>query len=353
MSAAFSAFALAYGIFEIPMGWWSDRVGARRVLIRIVAGWSVFTMLTGAVHSFGSLIATRFAFGAAEAGAFPTLSRALAGWFPASARATVNGVMWMGARFGGAVAPALAAAAIGFAGWRLTFVLFGLVGFVWCAAFARWYREAAAPDAAVHDAAPWRSMFASPNAWALFFAYFAASFGFYFFMTWMPTYLMREHGLSLARSGLYASFPLGAATLACLAGGTLADWLVRRTGSVRRGRAIVGVGGFTLGALGFAAASQSQSALAAVLWLGAAQASLDLTTSVAWATSIDIGGRYGSTMAGFMNTASSIAAVMLPPLATALEREFGTFHAVFALAAGIYFAGGLLWLYIDPGRKVI
>jgi MFS family permease len=51
MSFVFSAFTLAYAMFEIPTGWWGDRVGTRRVLARIVAWWSTFTMLTGAWNS--------------------------------------------------------------------------------------------------------------------------------------------------------------------------------------------------------------------------------------------------------------------------------------------------------------
>ena len=52
MSWVFSAFVLAYGLFEIPTGWWGDRVGARRILTRIVVWWSTFTVLTGAVVSY-------------------------------------------------------------------------------------------------------------------------------------------------------------------------------------------------------------------------------------------------------------------------------------------------------------
>lgn len=73
----FTVFYIAYTIFEIPSASLGDRWGQRRTIVRIVACWSVFTMLTGAVRQFGALLAARFIFGGAEAGAFPTLSRAL------------------------------------------------------------------------------------------------------------------------------------------------------------------------------------------------------------------------------------------------------------------------------------
>src|SRR5262249_48638536 len=146
MGYVFSAFSLAYTIFEIPVGWWTDRAGQRRVLTRIVAGWSAFTILTGAAWSYGVLLGTRFLFVGAAAGAFPALSRSLASWFPRSERSWANGVLWMGARLGGALAPVVAVLLISSVGWRASFALLGLVGIVWCAAFWPWYRD----DPAAH-----------------------------------------------------------------------------------------------------------------------------------------------------------------------------------------------------------
>ena len=56
MSFVFSAFTMAYGVFEIPTGWWGDRVGTRRVLTRIVSWWSFFTMATAAAFNYASLL---------------------------------------------------------------------------------------------------------------------------------------------------------------------------------------------------------------------------------------------------------------------------------------------------------
>ena len=72
MALVFSAFTLAYALFEIPTGWWGDRTGTRRVLTRIVVWWSSFTIATAAAFSYGSLLVTRFLFGAGEAGACRT-----------------------------------------------------------------------------------------------------------------------------------------------------------------------------------------------------------------------------------------------------------------------------------------
>src|SRR2546426_1875080 len=101
MSAVFSAFTLAYSIFEIPSGWLGDTRGPRRVLTRIVLWWSGFTMLTGAAQGLTSLVTIRFLFGAGEAGAFPHVARSFSRWVPVRERGRANGVMFLGSRVGG------------------------------------------------------------------------------------------------------------------------------------------------------------------------------------------------------------------------------------------------------------
>ncbi len=111
MSAVFSAFTLAYSIFEIPSGWLGDVRGPRRVLTRIVLWWSAFTMLTGVAQGFRSLVAIRFLFGVGEAGAFPNIIRSFARWFPRRERGRASGIMFLGSRLGGMLSAPIALAA--------------------------------------------------------------------------------------------------------------------------------------------------------------------------------------------------------------------------------------------------
>ena len=78
----FSAFTLAYALFEIPTGWLGDKLGARSVLLRVVIWWSFFTAATGWAWNYGSMLVMRFLFGAGEAGCFPNLTKALGAWLP-------------------------------------------------------------------------------------------------------------------------------------------------------------------------------------------------------------------------------------------------------------------------------
>src|SRR4029453_3928003 len=94
MGNVFRAFYLSYALFEIPTGWWGDKVGPRRVLTRIVCWWSAFTILTGFAFSYSSLLATRFLFGAGEAGAWPNVARTFSRWVPRRHRGTGQGTFF-------------------------------------------------------------------------------------------------------------------------------------------------------------------------------------------------------------------------------------------------------------------
>lgn len=365
----FTVFYIAYGVAEVPASWLGDRWGQRRMLVRIVGCWSAFTMLTGVARSLPTLLITRTVFGAAEAGAFPTLSRALSRWFPVTERGGANGVLWMGARSGGALAPPLAVMLIGWLGWRSAFELFGAVGLIWCAVCWFWYRDdpaqqksvnaaeleliraGAVPAPTAHEKVPWKALLLNRTMLFLFASYFASGFGFQFFVTWLPTYFIREHGLSLQKSGVFAALPLAAGAVGCVMGGVIADWITRRTGSLVLGRRTVGVGGYFVAAVGYLGAIYMHSPGAAIALLALASGSHDLTLPVLWATTTDAGGRFGGTAGGFINLASSLSGVLAPLMGAMFERAFGSFHAVFWIAAGLYLFASVLWLFIDPRVK--
>jgi MFS transporter, ACS family, glucarate transporter len=371
MGYAFSVFALAYGIFEIPMGWLGDRLGQRKMLTRIVACWSAFTALTGMVGGYLGLLAVRFAFGAAEAGAFPSMARGLARWFHSADRARATGTMWMGTRLGAALGIPLATLLIGWFGWRFTFAVFGAVGGGWCVFFWRWYRDdptrhpaieasdliylrqnadlASAPGTA---RTPWKRMFTSVNLWSFFWMYFASSYGFWFLLTWLPTYLIQQYRISPQRSSFYAALPLAVGAASNVIGGALSDWLVRRTGSLLWGRRLVGLGGYLMAAVGFAGAGLVQKPFQAILFLMLAEFGMDLSVPVAWAACLEVGGSFGGTTTAFMNTASTISAFVSPLAAAWMFTRFGSFAAMLTSAGAVYLIASLLWLKVDATQSL-
>src|SRR6476469_1429593 len=106
MGWIFTAFQLAYGLFEIPTGRWADRVGTRSVLARIVIWRSVMTRATAAAGSYVTMLVVRFLFGAGEAGAWPSVARTFSRWIPQPERGRVQGIFFCGAHLVAGVTPA-------------------------------------------------------------------------------------------------------------------------------------------------------------------------------------------------------------------------------------------------------
>src|SRR4051794_1905317 len=141
MGWVFAAFAWAYALFEIPGGWLGDKIGPRKVLMRVVMMWSFFTAATGWAWNLASLLVTRFLFGAGGAGCFPNLAKMFTNWLPCRERSRAVGVMWLSARWGGAFTPLLVVWVFSLMSWRRAFGLFGLIGIVWAVWFYWWYRD--------------------------------------------------------------------------------------------------------------------------------------------------------------------------------------------------------------------
>jgi MFS family permease len=368
MSVVFSAFTLAYSIFEIPSGWLADTRGARSVLTRIVLWWSAFTMLTGGAWSYGSLLITRFLFGAGEAGAFPGVSRAFSRWFPLRERGRANGLLFLGSRAGGAVAPALSLLLIREWGWRWSFVAFGSIGIVWAVLWYRFFRDEPeehpevsreelewirqdGPRAAGHRAVPWRKLLASRNLYAICGMYFAFGYGLYFYFTWLPTYLIQVLGFSALAGGALAGLPFVLAGGADLLGGLLTDRLSAMRG-LRVGRSLLGCGAFSGSALLLLGSTAMDGRLPKAILIALALASADLGLAAAWAVCLDVGRRHAGVVTGAMNTFGNLGGVLAPLVVGYVVQKFGSWNVAFQVSAAIYVVGGMLWLFIDPTKRL-
>ena len=376
MGFVFSAFTLAYSLFEVPSGWLGDRLGARRVLTRIVLWWSAFTMLTGTAQGLGSLVVIRFLFGAGEAGAFPNAVRSFATWFPARERGMANGVLFFGSRLGGALTAPLALVLVRAWGWRLAFVTFGALGVVWALAWYRWYRDrpadhpdvdpaevawiqqddAEARDAHAGDAAagptPWLRLLASPNLYAICAMYFAFGYGLYFYFTWLPTYLVKELGFSAIAGGAFSSLPFVLAGAANLAGGWTTDRL-SRTAGLRHARSTLGAASFFASAVLTLGAVLIGPPVAKALLLAFALASADFALGACWAVCLDVGATHAGVVTGFMNTFGNLGGLVGPLVVGYMVERWASWTYPFYITAAVYVMGAIAWLAVNPHRRIL
>jgi ACS family glucarate transporter-like MFS transporter len=366
MGLIFGAFGISYALFEIPSGWLGDWMGPRRVLVRIVLWWSAFTALTGAAWSYGSLGVIRFLFGAGEAGCFPNLTKAFSAWLPLDERSRAQGLMWSFARWGGAFTPPLVVLAFRYMSWRWAFVMFGSLGLVWCFFFNRWFRDRPQDHPSVnaaekellkdvgglgagHGDVPWAKLVRSRSLWLLWAQYFFVSYPWYFYVTWLPTYLQEHRHQSQTASAQLAILPLlfgGFGSFLC---GLLAPRVARWMGSVRIARIAITCTGFLSAAVWLLVSTRLDDAFWGMMAMGLASFSNDLTMPPSWNTCMDIGGKYAGTVAGSMNMMGNLAAFAAPVFGGyLLDRTHGDWNLLLYVMVGMYFMGALCWPFIDP-----
>jgi MFS transporter, ACS family, glucarate transporter len=345
-------FALAYGGFEIPSGAMGDRYGARLALTRIVAWWSAFTAITGAVTSYAWMLVVRFLFGAGEAGAYPNSSSAISRWFPVEERARAQGFVWMAGRLGGAITPLLVVPIQMRFGWRASFWIFGAVGLAWVAVWYTWYcdhprGESAPPSRRL----PWKQVLRSSNFWTLLLMYHLYCYGGYFYQSWLHTYMAKGRGFGEQELKLFSVLPFLMGALANCAGGFAADALVRRIG-LRAGRRAIGVGGLTASAAFTLAAAFSESKEMAVVFLSLGLAGSDFMLPTAWAVCLDIGRNAAGVVSGAMNGAGQMGSMISSILFGVLVTKTGSYDFPLIPISGLVLISAMLWFKIDPTRQL-
>ena len=367
MGYAFAAFGWAYALFEIPGGWLGDVIGPRKILMRVVVMWSFFTAATGWVWNLASLTVCRFLFGVGEAGCFPNITKAFTIWLPKNERVRAQGIMWLSARWGGAFTPLLVTWVLTFMSWRWAFVLFGAVGVVWAAFFYRWFRDnphenpnvntgelalmdGAKDNLAVHGKVPWGKLVRSPTVWLLWGQYFAMNYGWYFYITWMPTYLKESFpNLTDMQRTLLNCIPLFFGGLGSIFTGLISGVIARRLGSTARTRRLMGFVGLTGASIMLMISIQFKNPLLAVLSVGMASFCNDLAMPGGWGACMDVGGRFAGSLSGSMNmmgNAGGALAPMVVPFVLTLTNN--NWNANFVMFAVVYFLGAICWLFIDP-----
>ncbi len=366
MGYAFSAFGWAYALFEIPGGWLGDKIGPRLVLMRVVVMWSIFTALTGWAWGLASLVIFRFLFGVGEAGCFPNITKAFTTWFPPGERVRAQGIMWLSARWGGAFTPLLVVWVLTYVSWREAFSVFGVIGIIWAVFFFRWFRddprqhrsvnagELAVIGDAVHNSVshgkvPWGKLVRSRTVWMLWLQYFCMSYSWYFYITWMPTYL-RESFPALGKweSALLNCIPLFFGGLGSFFCGIVSERIARSVGSgtTRRVMAMVGLSG---AAVMLVVSTKFQNPLFAMLAVGLASFGNDLAMPGSWGACMEVGGKYAGSLSGSMNMMGNIGGA-LAPLAVPLVLTFagGNWNLNFYMFAAVYVVGAMAWWFIDP-----
>jgi ACS family glucarate transporter-like MFS transporter len=370
----FSAFVLAYALFQAPGGRVSDKYGPRWVITLATVWWAAFTSLataiprsiTGVVAAF---VCVRFLLGVGEAVMYPASNRLVAKWIPTNERGTANGLIFAGVGVGAGITPPLITFIMLHGGWRLSFWVSALLGLVaglvwfwlardnpeehsWVSVREMEVIRSGLPEASTKAKRilPWGRILASKDFLLVTYSYFCYGYVAYIFFTWFFIYLSTVRELNLRESSYFASLPFVAMAICSPAGGVLSDWITRCCGR-RWGRCGVAVLGIGLSGVFVASGSAvSSPRLASVVLAGGAGA-LYLSQSTFWSVTADIAGESAGSVSGVMNMGAQLGGAVTATLTPMIAARFG-WGASFGVAAFLCATGALAWLRVDPSRKL-
>ena len=241
-----TGFLAAYTVMYVGSGLLADRLGTRASLALFMAWWSAANMAHALARGSWSLGALRFLLGMGESGNFMAAFRAVSEWYPPRERAVVHGLVQAGAAVGAILTPPTITWIAARWGWRPAFVLTGGLGFVWLGFWLLLYRTPRThpwitaeerahvlgdADTRPETATPaigWRTFLGCPQTWGLLLGRFLSDPVWWFYLFWLPKYLVEHRGFTMTEMGMLAWLPYLAADLGAIAGGWASSRLVAR-----------------------------------------------------------------------------------------------------------------------------
>lgn len=379
MNLVLGSFYAGYSLLQIPSGWLGDRWGSRRALALFAAVWSVATACMGLADGFLVALAAWVVNGMGQAGIFPCCVKSISHWFPASGRAFPIGMLASCMAIGSIAAGALIGELLEYFSWRDVVLTVALPGVVYAIAIYAWFRDRPAEHAGVNEAerrliqgddlikedgaaavqpslpeqpTPWQTILTSPTMLLLcsqqFFRAMAATFS----GTLFPLFLQKQYEVSVPASGRLMSLVVVASVVGTSTGGALADFIFRRTGSLkhsRRGVALVSL----LSCAGMLVLAWLVDGLPITFALIVASGFCSgFGGPIAYAMTIDLGGRHVATVFSIMNMAGNIGAFGFPLVAGELAESVG-WQSVLLLVAGLNFAALLCWMLLNVDRPIV
>jgi MFS family permease len=343
----FSAFFWSYTLLQIPVGWVAERYGAQRVLASGLAVWACATMLVGLAQSFAALLALRLLLGIGESAGFPSVSKLLATVVPVKSLGTANGIVAFAYLFGPAVGAYFGGLLMVAFGWRSAFWVFGGLSLLWLLPWSRVRLPASTVQTSVANGPTLRTLLRQPSLWGTSLGLFSSNYTFYFMLTWLPFYLVRERGFSTGEmTGLTGSAYVVNALSALVAG-----WAIDRV--ARSGRANLAYKSVMVAAHVGSVACMLCIALASPAWavggIFVYQILSGMSSPGVFAMSQILAGPSASgRWVGIQNAMGNLAGVIAPALTGLIVAETHHFTAAFVLAAMVSVVGVVGWVWMVP-----
>ena len=261
-----SSFVFGMMLGEFPMGWLMDRKGPRIGLSFAVIWWSVANALHSLAQSKWQFSFLRFWMGTGECGNYSGGVKVIGQWFPPKERAFAIGIFNGASLIAGMITPPLVVFITMYMGWKAAFIIPSLIGVIWVLFWRAFYRSpqvhpklTEAERLHIAEGAEANEAMGPSNlqllrysqTWGLMLCRFLVGPVIQFYLFWLPEYLYRSRGLTLAAIGFVAILPPIFGDIGSIGGGWITGWLIDRGFSVRAARKTVMWSGGALCAMSF------------------------------------------------------------------------------------------------------
>jgi ACS family D-galactonate transporter-like MFS transporter len=349
-----AAFFWTYGLMQIPAGWLVDHFDVKWIFAGGFFIWSIATAVTGTLHSFAALIAVRVCLGFGESVVFPSCSNILSTYVGEVGRGFANALLMVGLSLGPALGILVGGTVVGAFGWRPFFLVLGLGALIWLIPWLAWMpRRTSRPVATSAHSVGIFAILCQRSAWGACVGQFCVNYFLYFLLTWLPSYLKRERGLSLAQVGKYGGLLFLMSALSALVVGKLSDRWIKAgaTATQVRKSALVG-GGFGIGVCLVATAVTQGTVFIAMLALTGVF--LGIACCSTWAVTQTLAGPLAAgRWTGVQNFVGNMAGWIAPVLTGFLVDRTGSFVWPFLITAAIAWVGAMSWgIVVGPVEPV-
>lgn len=349
----FSAFFWTYALAQVPMGWLAERYGAHRVLAAGLALWALATICVGFAHSFPMLLGLRLLLGVGESVGFPCVAKLIAAVVPVKSLGMANGVVACGYLFGPAVGTYAGGLVMADYGWRAAFVLFGGLSLLWLLPWSRVRLPQRAVRRSDGDTPNLRTVLKQTSLWGTALGLLSSNYVFYFMLTWMPYYLVRERGFSTEDMAKLAGAAYVINALSAIAAGWVIDKLIvrgRSANAVYKVTMVLTHLGFVACMVAMAVGSRSVALTAMFLY----QVLCGIQSPGVYAVpQILAGPRATGRWVGVQNSVGSFAGVISPAATGLIINSTHAFTGAFLLAGAVSVLGLIGWVGMLPTLKEI
>ena len=365
-SNVFALFAWPYLFFQISGGWVADKFGPRRALTLCGVIWACATIMTGLVHGLLMIGISRLILGFGEGATFPTATRAMSQWVPASKRGYAQGITHAFSRLGSAITPPLVALLIIQFSWRISFIAVGIVSLGWALVWALYFRDDPARHGAItteeiallppasskrrETNLPWKRL--TLRMMPVTAVYFCYAWTLWLFQSGIPRFFKNEFHLDLQKSALFASGVFFAGFVGDTLGGMTSDHLFRKTKSLNIARRNLVALMMVLCCASMVPILFTHNLTLVAISLSAGFFFAEFTIGPMWAIPMDIAPKYAGTASGMMNTGSAFAAIVSPVVFGYVVDKTGHWTWPFVGSMVLMLFGAALAFAMHPDRPL-